>query len=321
MSIDFGTSRSAWAYSVAHRAHDDIIIRIPDGSKRAGPDTLKTETAILLGGANMNEVIAFGKAANDKFVQDTEDGIHSGALFRWFKRPLCKNRGYTSIYAPKIMSEGGESLSLLKVIAASLRHFKDDALHFLSATSEMDFKANDISWVLTVPAIYDDFAKRFMREAACEAGIIDAVDSSRLKLCLEPEAACLAISLKEDPKAFHALEVGNHVMILDCGGGTVDITTHKVHSLTPLELSEVLPATGGAWGSTMVDEAFKVWLANFLGEVLFKRIKHSAALQSILMEWEEGKIGFTGHDAEGVRINLVKVDRCLDESDIEVRWK
>lgn len=54
-------------------------------------------------------------------------------------------------------------------------------------------------WVLTVPAIWDDEARSFMRFAAEKAGIVGGIadhhDSelpSRFALALEPEAAAIA---------------------------------------------------------------------------------------------------------------------------------
>ena len=46
-------------------------------------------------------------------------------------------------------------------------------------------------------------------------------------------------------------------MVVDCGGGTVDITVHEM-SKEGGKLKELFKATGGPFGSTTVDEAFKV---------------------------------------------------------------
>ena len=49
----------------------------------------------------------------------------------------------------------------LEVFGESIRYLKDHALHQLGGTFD-----DDIQWVLTVPAIWDDSAKQFMRLAA-----------------------------------------------------------------------------------------------------------------------------------------------------------
>ena len=58
------------------------------------------------------------------------------------------------------------------------------------------------------------------------------------------------------------------VMVLDCGGGTVDITVHKL-TCNPDErflCEELLPSSGGCqWGSKFVDMHFEQFLESFFG--------------------------------------------------------
>lgn len=55
----------------------------------------------------------------------------------------------------------------MEVFAAGIRFLKD---HMMKACTERMYGSGvdiaDIRWVLTVPAIWDDGAKQFMREAA-----------------------------------------------------------------------------------------------------------------------------------------------------------
>lgn len=91
-----------------------------------------------------------------------------------------------------------------------------------------------------------------MRKAVFDAGMISDVNSCKLVLCLEPEAACMAC---EDQRSSESdaqpaggsqqiLKNGQTFMVLDCGGGTVDITMHRVEATDPLRLSEVRKPTG-----------------------------------------------------------------------------
>lgn len=65
---------------------------------------------------------------------------------------------------------------------------------------------------------------------------------------------------------------GTVVMVLDCGGGTVDITIHRL-TCNPDErflCEELLPSSGGCeWGSKYVDHHFENFLQGFFGEELF----------------------------------------------------
>lgn len=68
-----------------------------------------------------------------------------------------------------------------------------------------------------------------------------------IRLSLNPEAA--AISLKSlDEKE---LSDGKSYIVVDAGGGTIDIIAHKIEKG---KIRELAPARGGPWGSTFVDE-------------------------------------------------------------------
>lgn len=76
-----------------------------------------------------------------------------------------------------------------------------------------------------MPAIWSAAATGFMRNAALECGIISDKLSQNLTLIREPEGACLdflyGVNIGTKPVP---MEVGTEVAIVDCGGGTNDMT-------------------------------------------------------------------------------------------------
>ena len=197
VAIDLGTSRSAYAYSIQGRAEGDIIIKVPKGSLPS-VSTMKTDTAVLLRNTNFHDVVAFGRAAGERFIEECEDddasieqGIGASSLFRRFKTTLCERHDYESIDCPVATAEVGQQLPLIVVMTAVLRHFKNDVIAHLCSVSEVAQTISDVTWVVTIPTIYDDFA----------------------------------VSSNDAP---HLARDGTKIMILDCGGGTVDITSHEV---------------------------------------------------------------------------------------------
>ena len=83
---------------------------------------------------------------------------------------------------------------------------------------------------------------------------------------------------------------GSVVMVLDCGGGTVDITVHKL-LCDPVEkflCNELIPSSGGCeWGSKYVDLYFEEFLKEFLGDKLYKQYQLNAmARLDILRDFE-----------------------------------
>jgi molecular chaperone DnaK (HSP70) len=79
-----------------------------------------------------------------------------------------------------------------------------------------------------VPALWSEEHKQFMRRAAVNAGIIDTLSSPNMLLCLEPEGASIQCREDSEETVKNQIIKNSIVMVLDCGGGTVDITVHKL---------------------------------------------------------------------------------------------
>lgn len=66
----------------------------------------------------------------------------------------------------RIKDETGKSFSMRTVFKESIRFFKEHALDAI--TRQTTVLPTDVSWVLTIPAIWSEPAKQFMRKAAEE---------------------------------------------------------------------------------------------------------------------------------------------------------
>lgn len=84
----------------------------------------------------------------------------------------------------------GREMPLMTIIEHTLRFISQQAL---SKLREQVGKvaAAKIRWVLTVPALWSEEHKLFMRKAAHQAEIIESINSPNLLLCLEPEGASI----------------------------------------------------------------------------------------------------------------------------------
>ena len=92
-------------------------------------------------------------------------------------------------------SVDSRELPLMKVISESLRYIAEKAIEKLQEQVGKVVKTK-IRWVLTVPALWSEEHKHFMRRAAVEANIIEDLNSNNILLCLEPEGA--SIQCRED---------------------------------------------------------------------------------------------------------------------------
>ncbi|CAB4494366.1 unnamed protein product [Rhizophagus irregularis] len=89
--------------------------------------------------------------------------------------------------------------------------------------------------VLSVPAEYSEKDKSIMRKCAYNAGLINVKNSKNLEFITESEAAaiyCMNNKLNE----LQEYNLGMTLMVVDCGGYTVDLTTRKLVGINPLRL-------------------------------------------------------------------------------------
>lgn len=198
-------------------------------------------------------------------------------------------------------------MPLLKVISESIKFIANKAIEKL--TEQLgSVKRETIRWVLTVPALWTEEHKLFMRKAALNAGIINHINSEALLLCLEPEGASIQCREDAEEGLKSNMTKNSVIMVLDCGGGTVDITVMKLLSEPnePFLSEEVLPSSGGCeWGSKYVDKYFENFLEIFLGPELFENYsKNALARLDVLKHFEMLKRKFIPGVDEKSRLKL-----------------
>ncbi|KAG9298805.1 hypothetical protein G9A89_015826 [Geosiphon pyriformis] len=143
-------------------------------------------------------------------------------------------------------------------------------------------KRSQVLYVMTIPAEWREYTKGIMRGCAYESEIIDTLDSENLEFTSEPEAAAMhCLKVVEE----HKLKAGESFLVVDCGGGTVDLTTRQLRP--DGKLDEITERTGDLCGSTFVDREFMKWLGKNLGEVAMERVKteHYGNLQYLIQKF------------------------------------
>jgi hypothetical protein len=110
----------------------------------------------------------------------------------------------------------------------------------------------NIRYFLTVPAIWNDAGKAATRAAAIQAGFLRDENDNRLTLITEPEAAAMFCS----KAGLLNLKIRDAVLIVDCGGGTVDLIAYEVEEETPFTVAECTAGSGDSCGSTALNRNF-----------------------------------------------------------------
>lgn len=233
VGIDFGSSGSGYSFSFNNENdinHGEIF--------QANVDN-KVPTEIILD--DDYSILQFGATCQQYLKEKT---YKTGHYFKNIKMHLYEKKTY-------IQSSNTErSFPLVIVISKVLEKLKELCLEQLSKLKG-HINEETIKWVVTVPAIWEDFQKGIMMEASIKSGLVNNNTDRSLFFALEPEAASLYCSRNKDINQNY-LKEGNYYIICDLGGGTGDIVTHKVGYNKSLE--EIKASCGGPYGSNEIDK-------------------------------------------------------------------
>ena len=296
IAIDFGTGESG--YAIVANSSNPNTKPIIEVFNPCDDNDQKTPTAILFD--NNNNFVDFGSNAIRRYAEIVDNG-NTALLFQNYKISLYHMQSEAN-------SMDGRSMPLITVISETLKYISNCALNKLSEQVGETLHKEKIRWILTVPALWNEEHKLFMRKAAVRAGIINDENSFNLLLCLEPEGASIQVREDSEETLKNKITKNSIIVVLDCGGGTVDITINKM-LCEPNEKflsNEVLSSTGGCeWGSKYVDENFEKFLKEFLGEKLFAVYQKNASMKiDILDAFELLKKKFNPETVKHSRLQL-----------------
>ena len=151
------------------------------------------------------------------------------------------------------------------------------------------------------------------------------VNPDKLSLALEPESAALysqeaiGAQIERDPSKA-AISRPTEYMVIDIGGGTVDITAH-IEKSGSIQVDNI--PTGNAWGGTQVNEAFSQLLQKLVRDPEYEKFialgehsKQMAIVNGILYdEFETQKVSFGQCKNKEMAIELnAKFASCYDKA-------
>ncbi|XP_052078592.1 heat shock 70 kDa protein 12B-like isoform X4 [Mytilus californianus] len=223
-AIDFGTSFSGYAYSFRHDYERDKLKIYTNMWAHNSGLSAKAPSAVLIGPDR--QVKAFGYEAHRKYnelIEREEDMDH--LYFEKFKMILFTTENLNN--KTFIRDISGKEMLAIEMFALVLGYLRNHLMQRLeNRDTNVILEENMIQWVLTVPAIWSEKAKQFMRYAAAKGGI----PSKHLILALEPEGASLyciylpqCITTQGKQMNENALENGTKYIVLDIGGSFIII--------------------------------------------------------------------------------------------------
>ncbi|XP_060580179.1 heat shock 70 kDa protein 12B-like [Ruditapes philippinarum] len=277
-AIDLGTSFSGWAFATISDLEQEIKPNIYIKSWYSTYTQIatgKTPTCALIK-PDGQTLDSFGYEAERRYDDLVSKKQHeSYFFFKNFKTSL-----YGKYYQPlktgmKLIDQMGKVLPAIIVFSASIRFLAEDMFTDLKRRFQ-DIRSGDIKWVITVPAIWTDQAKYLMREYALQAGL----SSESIMIALEPEAAsvcCRQLDVctvdRDTGVTLSSLEVGSRYLVLDAGGGTIDLTVHEITSAQCIK--QVVASSGNIHGGNAVNDEFENFLKTVLSDEKYERFKRT----------------------------------------------
>ncbi|VDI78358.1 Hypothetical predicted protein [Mytilus galloprovincialis] len=344
-AIDFGTSYSGYAWSSKNDyknylegkdAEPKIYTNQPWNSGGKGFFSEKNPTCLLLDADR--KLVAFGYDAENKYAALSQEGKHSDYyFFQRFKMNLhegfqietidrilrsvffnelfpfanhaCHGSTDFSFQSKEMMATemNGKQLPAFEVFAMSIKALVDHLMTMFQNKGNMaTLKIDDIKWILTVPAIWSEKSKQFMRKSAVKAGI----PNSNLSIALEPECAsvyCQHLStdhLYGARDEYSMKETGQKYVVVDLGGGTADIAVHE--KIEGNKLKEIHRSTGSNCGGTSVDAAFLKFMDTTFGKLVLETMKkqYPESYLDLMREFESKKRAVNCDETDTIRMSL-----------------
>ncbi|KAF3907383.1 hypothetical protein ABW21_db0201064 [Orbilia brochopaga] len=248
VGIDFGTTFSgvAYAFVTGQDAKEAIITEWPGAG-----NTTRQKIPTVLYYDQYQKVVGWGADISDALAPTgyPKAGVQK---VEWFKLQLMVS-GNTYIDPINLppLPPGKSEIDVAADYLFKLRQAMRAALQ--KALGEVfNREERNIKYFLTVPAIWNDAGKAATRQAAIQAGFLRDANDNRLTLITEPEAAAMFCS----KAGLLNLKIHDAVLIVDCGGGTVDLIAYEVEEEVPFSVAECTAGSGDSCGSTALNRNF-----------------------------------------------------------------
>lgn len=262
--IDFGTSNSGCLvgyYNQGKLVEGHLVNRMPN---RSGYDYAKQPTFLLInkgilqkiglcvsGVLNIQRVedeyhnknILIGANAFNMFTQDLEnEKLSDWICFDNIKMNLYKDG------CDEVKDLKGEKYNLIDVISIYICSLKMSAIEWIR-DQRQTYLENQIQWVVTIPAVWNDFSKKKMEL------VNQKVFGKDIPKSLEPEGAAVHICFQQKSLG---LEPGKKILVIDSGGGTTDIVGVEIkrNSTSEIYTEELINSIGIPTAGTNIDEDF-----------------------------------------------------------------
>ncbi|CAG8589360.1 11567_t:CDS:2 [Ambispora leptoticha] len=293
VGVDFGTTFSGFAYAFIqkNKTKTEVIVNEEWGHFKS-PN--KTNTVLQYN--EYGEVLTWGVDAlgSEPSRRRANNSSKTVEAFKFYLGDVPESK------KPQLPS----GITFEKAITDYLGQMEKIENHWPG----IDFYKH-VRLVFTVPAEFDEKSKTIMRKCIYNAGLVKSIGTLNLQFTTEPEAA--AIHCMNRLKELN-LKTGATYLVVDCGGGTVDLTVRKL--LSDDRIAETTERSGDYCGGTYVDDEFLKFLEGRVGKSAMNMLKkkHRGQVNYLVHKYfcPEVKIPFAGEKSKFKTIELDIQKKC-----------
>ncbi|KAF1995081.1 hsp70-like protein [Amniculicola lignicola CBS 123094] len=327
VGLDYGTTYSGLCFALSNAADFNDIrpwCKWPGGPTENNEYLQKAPSRVAYASENSD-------LDQDAWGYEIEPGM---TTYSWTKLLLDGSAVATEYDDPNLKKAAANGLMKLppgkQAVDVVTDYMKGMYQMFNQAVKDIGLLSDDeatlsmpVEFWLTVPATWSEEARWATRSAALRAGFATR-PGDEINLIPEPEAAT-HLALKDGLHHVNDLiKEGTGVLVCDCGGGTVDITTYTIDQIVPrLKLAEACVGIGGKCGGTFIDRNLYQLLTQRYGTAFTSLPpEHTGPGSRFMQAFESKKRAFSGIQVgrRGHKLPLNMPDALASASGYDKRW-
>eukprot|EP01084_Bolivina_argentea_P251527 421873_1 len=309
VAVDFGSFGFSASFCPPHSPSKQRIVQNWCDNRAASE--LNKDLAALLIDKKTKETIASGYEAKELYAKSQEKKEADQYMYFEHFKPKLYNKDKLQKNALVTASDGKSTLPLFELITKSLIYIMSHTRNYINDFNKLagfELITNEqILWLVSVPSMYDENSTEAMNYCAQKAGM-------KYFELISETVASVSFALKTSGTSLAALKViygpqydqskiserfdlyeDHKVMILDCGGCTVDVSFVDLPS--GFAISELNYSDNIMTGSMNVNRTYENLLAKLLPNDIIDEVKTKQQAQWIrlMQEFEIAKYSCPFH--------------------------
>ncbi|EIM82800.1 uncharacterized protein STEHIDRAFT_160426 [Stereum hirsutum FP-91666 SS1] len=312
LAIDLGTTYSGISYAILDPGKAPEIKTV---NRYPGQEAGDSKVQTVIWYDRLGNILATGAEEPPQHEEEGEDSgseddwlpVSNAIKVEWFKLLLGRQNLQGQDGIPRITLPQGRT-NVVDVYADFYRYLFEHARIFIQETHTILWEsvADDINFILTHPNGWEGRQQSSLREAAVKGGLVPDTREGRERIhfVTEGEASlhyCISSGL-----VMEAIRSGESVMVVDAGGGTVDVSTYTINEVAPMSVREIAAPECIYQGSVMVRNRAQDYIRRKLAD---SRFGSASYLDIIAEEFDKTtKKRFRGTGDSYVRFSGMRSD-------------